>query len=371
MNLYAKVALALLLGSFVAKAAGQKDVPFSTDGWKTDFSKRSVPLEEILSGGPPKDGIPPIDDPKFVSVRDADDWMGDREPIVVFEHQGVVRGYPWQILMWHEIANDVVNGQPVTITYCPLCNTAIAFDRRLGDRVLDFGTTGRLRHSDLVMYDRQTESWWQQAVGEAIVGELTGKKLQFLPALTISWKDFKNQYPYGEVLSRDTGHRRDYGGNPYSGYDTGEPFLFRGTPDNRLPAMERVVIVTSGDKAVAYPLQTLDDEKVINHDVAGEPVALFHKKGTASAVDASRIERGRDIGAVVVYSRRVGNQTLTFHLENGDRYRDEQTKTLWSFFGKALEGPLEGQTLEPVVHYMPFWFAWAAFSPETPVYSPR
>ena len=371
MNLYPKVALALLLGSFVAKAAGQQDDPFSTDGWKTDFSKRSVPLEEILSGGPPKDGIPPIDDPKFVSVGDADDWMGDREPIVVFEHQGLVRGYPWQILMWHEIANDVVNGQPVTITYCPLCNTAIAFDRRLGDRVLDFGTTGRLRHSDLVMYDRQTESWWQQAVGEAIVGELTGKKLQFLPAPTISWRDFKRQYPDGEVLSRDTGHRRDYGGNPYSGYDTGEPFLFRGTPDNRLPTMERVVIVTSDDEAVAYPLRTLDDEKVINHDVAGEPVVLFHKKGTASAVDASRIERGRDIGAVVVYSRRVGEQTLTFEREGEDRYRDEETKTLWNFFGQAIEGPLKSKSLEPVVHYMPFWFAWAAFSPETPVYSPR
>ena len=213
MNLYPKVALALLLGSFVAKAAGQQDAPFSTDGWKTDFSKRSVPLEEILSGGPPKDGIPPIDDPKFVSVGDADDWMGDREPIVVFEHQGLVRGYPWQILMWHEIANDVVNGQPVTITYCPLCNTAIAFDRRLGDRVLDFGTTGRLRHSDLVMYDRQTESWWQQAVGEAIVGELTGKKLQFLLAPTISWRDFKRQYQ--PRLSRGRPHHLSSPGTVY------------------------------------------------------------------------------------------------------------------------------------------------------------
>ena len=138
--------------------------------------------------------------------------------------------------------------------------------------------------------------------------------------------------------------------------------------DHRLPAMERVVVVTSGDGAVAYPLEKLSKEAVINHEVDGEPVVLFHKLGTASAVDASRINRGRDIGAVAVYSRRVGEQTLTFQKEDDDRYRDEETKTLWNFFGEAIEGPLKRSTLEPVVHYMPFWFAWAAFSPETPVY---
>jgi hypothetical protein len=142
------------------QGSAEVSVPFSTAGWKTDFSKHSVPFEEILSGGPPKDGIPAIDRPTFVSVDDADRWLGDLEPIVVFAHDGEVRGYPWQILIWHEIVNDVVGGLPVSITYCPLCNTAIAFDRRVGDRVLDFGTTGKLRHSDLVMYDRQTETWW-------------------------------------------------------------------------------------------------------------------------------------------------------------------------------------------------------------------
>jgi len=362
------LAMGPLLGTLVASAVGEEDIPFSTREWKTDFSKHSVPLGEILSGGPPKDGIPAIDNPRFVSLDDADEWIGDREPIMVFEHEGVARGYPWQILLWHEIVNDEVNGQPVAITYCPLCNTAIAFDRRLGDRRLDFGTTGKLRHSDLIMYDRQTESWWQQAVGEAIVGELTGKKLKFLPAPTISWNDFKLQYPDGQVLSRDTGYRRNYGDNPYTGYDAGQPFLFRGKADKRLAAMERVVVVATDDGTVAYPLKKLEREKVINHEVGDEPVVLFYRKGTASAVDASRINRGRDIGTAVVYSRRVGDRTLTFRLEGTDSYRDEQTKSLWSFFGEASEGPLKNESLEPVVHYMPFWFAWAAFSPETPVY---
>ncbi len=345
----------------------EEPVPFGTRGWKTDFSKHSVPLDEILSGGPPKDGIPAVDDPQFVPVDEADEWIGGREPVVVFEHAGEVRGYPWQILIWHEIVNDEVAGLSVTVTYCPLCNTAIAFDRRVGERLLDFGTTGNLRHSDLVMYDRQTETWWQQATGEAIIGELTGTELVILPAPTLSWSDFKREYPDGQVLSRDTGHNRPYGSNPYSGYDTGRPFLFRGAADGRLPAMARVVVVKSGEAAVAYPLATLGEEQVINHEVGGTEVVLFFRDGMASAVDAGRIERGRDVGTPAVYSRAVDGNSLTFRAD-GDNFVDQETGTRWDFFGEAVSGPLAGAVLEKVVHYVPFWFAWAAFAPETPVY---
>jgi len=343
------------------------EVPFSTRGWDTDFSQHSVPLEEILSGGPPKDGIPALDDPNFVSVSEADGWLGEREPIVVFEHEGVVKGYPWQILIWHEIANDEVAGLPVAITYCPLCNTAIAFDRRVGERVLDFGTTGKLRHSDLIMYDRQTESWWQQAVGEAIVGELTGTTLRFLSAPTVAWSDFRRKYPDAKVLSRETGHRRPYGKNPYGGYDSGRPFAFRGKSDDRLPAMARVVVVKHDEQAVAYPLKTLADEKVINHRVRDEPVVLFHRAGQASAVDAARIAEGREVGSVNVFRRTVEGEPLTFRRE-GDLFRDRETGSRWNFFGEAVAGPHAGRRLEPAVHYIPFWFAWAAFAPDTPVY---
>ncbi len=342
-------------------------VPFSLRGWRTDFSKHSVPLDEILSGGPPKDGIPAIDRPSFVSVGEADRWIGDREPIVVFEHGGVVRGYPWQILIWHEIVNDEVGGQPVSVTYCPLCNTAIAFDRRLNGRLLDFGTTGKLRHSDLVMYDRQTETWWQQATGEAIVGELTGTTLRFLSAPTVSWSDFKSAHPAAKVLSRETGHNRPYGRSPYDGYDTGRPFLFRGRSDNRLPAMARVVVVRSGDDSVVYPMRVLGREKAINHEVGGSAVVLFFRRGTASAVDAPSIDRGRDVGAANVFERTVDGRALTFR-SDGDGFRDEETGSRWNFFGAAVDGPLAGARLTPVVHYVPFWFAWAAFAPDTPIY---
>ncbi|MGH2403427.1 MAG: DUF3179 domain-containing (seleno)protein, partial [bacterium] len=197
-----------------ADAAHQgESVPFNTLGWKTDFTKHSVPLSQITSGGPPKDGIPAIDKPVFETVADAGKWLKAKEPVIFFESNGDVRAYPLQILIWHEIVNDTVGGQPVTVTFCPLCNTAIAFDRRLDGRVLDFGTTGMLRFSDLVMYDRQTESWWQQITGEAIVGVLTGKQLKFLPAQIVAWETFARTFPAGKVLSRNTGHVRPYGQN--------------------------------------------------------------------------------------------------------------------------------------------------------------
>ena len=163
----------------------------SRSGWKTDFSKRTVPLDEIVSGGPPKDGIPAIDNPKFVAVGQADRWLEDREPVVLVALGGVAKAYPLRILIQHEIVNDVVGRVPVSITYCPLCNTAISFDRRFDGMLLDFGTTGNLRHSDLIMYDRQTETWWQQATGEGIVGEFAGRKLTFLSSPLVSWKTFK------------------------------------------------------------------------------------------------------------------------------------------------------------------------------------
>jgi hypothetical protein len=188
--LLAALALALWPPMFM-QAGHEKPVPFSTAGWKTNFAKHSVPLEEIISGGPPKDGIPAIDVPKFDTVAAGVRWLKAREHVVLFQSGSEARAYPLQILIWHEIVNDTVAGQPVAITFCPLCNTAIAFDRRLAGRVLDFGTTGKLRFSDLVMYDRQTESWWQQVTGEAIVGDLTGRQLTFLPAQIVSWDTFR------------------------------------------------------------------------------------------------------------------------------------------------------------------------------------
>ncbi|MBL1197485.1 MAG: DUF3179 domain-containing protein, partial [Chloroflexi bacterium] len=163
--------------------------------FETDFTRTTVLFSEILSGGPPKDGIPAVDDPKYISTSEADEWLKDVEPIALVEINGQARAFPIQILIWHEIVNAEVGGQPVSVTFCPLCNTAIAFNRELDSLVMDFGTTGRLRFSNLVMYDRQTETWWQQATGEAIIGEQVGKQLEYLPLSMISWQQFKDNYP--------------------------------------------------------------------------------------------------------------------------------------------------------------------------------
>jgi hypothetical protein len=340
--------------------------------FSTDFSKHTIPYSEILSGGPPKDGIPAIDEPKFVNVEEAGEWIGPQEPVALFQVENEARAYPLQILTWHEIVNDEIGGVPVTVTFCPLCNTAIAFDRRLDDKVFDFGTTGRLRFSNLVMYDRQTETWWQQATGEAIAGELVGRQLKFLPAQLISWEDFKATYPEGKVLSRDTGFGRNYGQNPYGGYDNinRSPFLYRGpeTPEKLLP-MARVITVELNDEAVAYPYDVLQEMPAVNDTIGGEPIVVFWSPGTNSALDTSAIASGRDVGTANTFSRELEGQILTFRAE-GDKITDEQTGSEWNILGQAVNGELAGRQLEPVVNVNHFWFSWAAFKPETRVYQP-
>ena len=292
----------------------------STRGWKTDFSKHTVPFSEILSGGPPRDGIPPIDEPKFIDFGEADQYLGRLEPVISFEINGDVRAYPLQILTWHEIVNDVVGGVPVAVTFCPLCNSAIVFDRTLDGVVHRFGTSGNLRHSDLIMWDRKTESWWQQLTGEAIVGELAGKKLTFLPGPIISWGDFKEANPGGKVLSQDTGFRRDYGRNPYVGYDRVDnpPFLFQGDLDGRLLPKERVVTVTVGEVDAAFPFSILAQEKVVNYNVGGRDLAVFFKPGTRSALDELLIGTSEEIGATGLFDANLDGRKLTFRADGDD-----------------------------------------------------
>lgn len=351
-------------------AGAAKDLfPFSTRGWRTDFSRHSVPLSEILPGGPPRDGIPPIDAPKFLPVAAGDGFLRDTEPMIALVLNGDARAYPIRILIWHEIVNDTVGGVPVAVTFCPLCNIAIVFDRRVEGQVLDFGTTGNLRHSDLVMWDRQTESWWQQATGEAIVGALTGKRLAFLPAAIVAWRDFKAAYPRGVVLSQETGHERPYGINPYVGYDEADqpPFLFKGSPDGRLLPKERVVTVSLNGEDVAYPFSVLQRLRVVNDTVGGTPIVVVWQPGTASPLDAEVLRESRDVGAAAVYHAVLDGRYLIFRTE-GDTFVDAETASRWTLLGQAVAGPLAGRQLEPVVHGNHFWFSWAVFKPHTRIY---
>ncbi len=355
-------------------ATTTEEVPFGLSyGWKTDFSKHSVPLSEIRSGGPPRDGIPPIDSPKYEAASSDPPSLRDDEPVISLEINGDARAYPLAILIWHEIVNDEVGGVPVTVTYCPLCNTAIVFDRRVGDRLLDFGTSGKLRNSDLVMWDRQTESWWQQITGEAIVGSMTGAKLKFIPAPLVSWAEFRDSFADGQVLSRDTGFDFDYNLPSYIGYDQlgATPHLFRGGIDDRLPAMERIVGITVGDEAVAYPFKLFESVPVVNDTVSGQDIAIFYAGDTLSAFkifDPDLPWRSRQVGSTGVFDPNLDGRKLTFRVED-DRIVDDQTGSTWNILGQAVEGPLQGRKLQQVVHANHFWFAWQAFNPETQIRS--
>jgi hypothetical protein len=349
----------------------------ATSGWATNWNKHTINYNELLSGGPPRDGIPSIDDPQFISPDAAGEWLADNEPVIALEIGDEARAYPLQILTWHEIVNDVVADVPVAVTFCPLCNSAITFDRRLDGETYEFGTSGLLRHSDLVMYDRTTEGLWQQFTGEAIAGDLAGAQLTFLPSSIVSFADFREAHPGGVVLSRDTGFNRRYGQNPYVGYDNigSSPFLFRGEIDGRLAAVERVVTVSlapstgSGQVVdVAYPLSTLSELGVINDNQSGRDLAVFHTSGTSSALGAGTIADAEDVGATGVFDPNLEGQKLTFQ-RDGETIVDAETGSTWDILGQAIDGPLAGKQLEPIVHGDHFWFSWAAFKPDTIIYS--
>jgi len=321
--------------------------------------------DDLLAGGPPPDGIPSIDEPKFLPTDEVE-FVDDDEPVLALQVGDESRAYPVQVLIWHEIVNDTIDGIPVTVTYCPLCNSAVAYDRRLDDRVLEFGTSGMLHNSALVMYDRQTESLWSHFTGQAVIGHLTGAQLDVFPMATVSWADWRDANPDGLVLSRDTGYDRDYGINPYPGYDDVDtsPFLFDGEVDGRLAAKERVAGIESDGDAVAVLLEQLSDRGVIEIDLADRRLVVWAQPGTASSLDDVTVAGGQDVGATGVFVPVVDGQTLSFE-RRGDGFVDTETNSRWNVLGEAVDGPLTGAALEPVAHVDTFWFAWAAFQPDT------
>lgn len=261
---------------------------------ETDFENTSIEdWVEVMSGGPPKDGIPALDAPQFVPIADKRK-LGEREPVitVVFDKEQA-RAYPLRYLMRHEIVNDNVGGAPIAVTFCPLCNSAMTFDRRVGDQILSFGVSGKLRNSDMIMYDRETQSWWQQATGQGIVGDMNGQALRQLPTWIDSWSAFKAAYPDGIVMAEPP-FRRAYGFNPYTKYDSSQrPFLYSGAPPpHGIAPLARVIRVSDR----AWPLTRLADEGEITQ--AG--ITLSWTRGQASALDTELISRGREIGSIRV-----------------------------------------------------------------------
>jgi len=295
---------------------------------------------------------------------------------------GDARAFPLSILMWHEIVNDTIGGEPVTVTFCPLCNSSIAFSGKYEGQRLDFGTTGWISNADLVMYDRQTETWWQQVTGKGVIGELAGTTLIFLPSAIVGWAEFADRYPDGKVLLRPTPgtlhpisgmeitHNRTYDEPPYSGYDVARslPLFFTGSFDRRLQPIDRVAALDFDGESVAYPFRALAVEPVVNDLVGNQEIVIFYDDGTESAFRTStRGQNYQTSGSTMMFSRKVNGLTLTFSVEEAGTITDAETGTTWDKFGTASEGELAGVQLEALVHGQEFWFAISTFRPDTEV----
>ncbi len=334
-------------------------VPIVAEALAATAGEPGVDVTEILSGGPPPDGIPAVDDPVIVPADEADESLVESEQVLLVEHEGEARAYPLRSLVRHEIVNDVLGGLPVAATWCPLCNTGVAFDRNVpGGGVTTFGVSGTLYRSAMVMFDRETRSLWAQPSGTAVLGERTGTRLSLVSSSILPWSEAR-AVPGVTVALADRSEL-DAATNPYQGYDTSdEPFLFRGRIDPRLPAFERVAGVSFDGDARAWSYALLAQERVVTATVGGQPLVMFWASGSSSALDTRDITEGREIGATGVYE--PDGQSFTADPE-GFRSGDG---TLWSLGGLAVSGPQEGEQLERLPSQDAFWFAWAAFNPET------
>ncbi|MEM7285806.1 MAG: DUF3179 domain-containing protein [Actinomycetota bacterium] len=352
------------------RAALRVDARAVSASWATDWSLSTVDLGEFAAaiyGDDPRDRIAPIDEPVFETVAEAFEWLAPASPGAVVRVGEDVRFYPLAMLIRHEIVNDRFGDTPVAVTYCPLCNTAVAFERRLDGRDLRFGVSGLLRKSDLVMWDDQTESLWQQVTGDAIVGSFAGRRLPVLSTAIVSLEQFAADHPDAPSLSRQTGYRNEYGGNPYPGYSSqsGPAIQFYADHvDQRLDPMDRVVGVSLDGEDVAYPFELVAEEGVINDRVGARPVAVFWAGGTLDALDHYRMTDSQAIGSAVAFERTVGGRILTFEANLDGRFTDVETGSTWTILGVAVDGELAGERLQVAPHRNEFWFAFAAFFPD-------
>lgn len=318
-----------------------------------DFDKK------VVSGGPPPDGIPPIEDPIYISIAEAEDFMNSGDPIFVLESEEGIKAYPQKILVWHEIVNEFIDGKAVSITYCPLTGSAICYKGDLESGETNFGTSGKLVNSNLIMYDRETRSYWPQILGVAINGSEEGKLLEEIPIIWTTWDKLVNTYPEARVLSLDTGFFRSYGVDPYgsyqserSYYNSGEPFFAVMAKDNRFESKEVVIGIKAGNSVAALSKTLVSEKGILNIEVGGKSIVAFYDK----ALDAVR-----------VYSRELEEKILEFEMED-KTLKDSGSGSLWNIFGESIDGDHKGKKLEWITSFDVMWFAWYAFYPDTEVY---
>jgi Protein of unknown function (DUF3179) len=357
-----------------AQLKNPRNIPYT---WKTDTTNRNVELNEI-SVVLPRHSFPAVDYPGFIGRDDSLNTFYIQEPVISVEIKGEAKAYPLNMLTMHEISNDSLGGVPILPTYCPLCNSSVVYDRRLTfkgwEYLLDFEVSGMLRNSDMVMADKQTETWWQQLMGKGLVGELAGAELTVIPSFVISVEDFFKRYPDGKILSPITGTDAEsmYGTNPYENYDneSNKPWdrYFESSKiDDRLAPMERIISVEGNAGYKIYPFSILAKKGVINDKIDDWNIVLFFKEGTVSVLDKKEISNSRDIGSTTVFSSIMDGELLTFK-KNKAHFIDINTNSTWDITGLCIQGKLKGKQLIPLPHGNHFAFAWLSFHPESFIY---
>lgn len=332
--------------------------PFSVSAQSND-SLLDTLYENIQSGGPPKDGIPPIENPQYVSVSSSENFLNGKDAVFVVEASQPVKIFPQSILVWHEIVNDEINGEKASVTYCPLTGSAIGYKGRIAEQTTTFGTSGKLVNSNLIMYDRATSSFIPQILGVAVAGKQKGTPLEPFPVVWTTWEKAKTKYPDARVLSQNTGFSRAYGNDPYGSYlkkgtyyDSGKPLFPVLAENNALPGKEVVVGLRVKSAAAALRKKKLSKEKVLNFTAGNISLVAFY---------------GDDLDTVRVFKRAAGKTIYHFEFKGG-KFTDKETGSFWTVYGECFGGKLKGKKLKPVHSIDAMWFAWDAYYPATKVY---
>jgi hypothetical protein len=315
--------------------------------------------QHIQSGGPPKDGIPPIDRPKYVSAADAEKFLKANDIVFGLDYEGMLKAYPQKILVWHEIVNDDMKGEKIAVTYCPLTGSAVAFrGASRGGAMFTFGTSGKLVNSNLLMYDRETDSHWPQILGTAIDGKSKGLVLKEIQLVWTQWSRWRGRYPQTVVLSSETGYFRPYGSDPYGSYEKAGTYYDSGAPlfpvmakNERFTPKDVVIGIKANGRQLAIPKQSARKKAVVNTTLSGRPLVGIYDP---------------ELDNVQVFVRQVNGNPTNFNLEKG-RVVDELTQSQWTSAGRAVGGKARGTELKQQPSFDVMWFAWYAFFPETQV----
>ena len=322
---------------------------------KVSINTSIISASDILSAGPAKDGIPAINDPDFETVPVADQYLKDDGLGIDLATTNGRRFYPFQILTWHFVVNDTVDGKPITVVYCPLCQDGAVYSSQLDGQTLQFGTSGQVWNSISLLYDQGTGSLWTASGGLAISGPLVGKQLAEIPSHIVPWGDWKINYPDGQVLSRNTGADRDYTFDPYGAYQLGPDMWFPIIrPDARLPIKTLVIGLQAGGKSKAYQVSDLASLQTLDDTIGQTPVTVWSDPNT---------------GEVSAFERSVKGQVLTFFRSQTGQVLDRETGSSWDTDGQAISGTYAGTQLTELTVERTFWFCWAALHPSTDVYT--